>query len=670
MTRSFWVIGLLLGMGCQDSVAPQQSSPTALAPSLGTASSALEGPECAVSDSAWVTRAILAIRGRRPLGIREVEVWTDLVESSGREAAVRAMVQTPQARARLTEIILDLLSVNRFGERVNDACAQRELPDVTSDLAAHVKAVQPRGMAFGSRWTFTDLVHSALVLDDLSPVFLAGLFAQHGSRVIDADDPDDDIAFRQLYASIFERSYLNRRMDCLRCHNSEYAVVETHFPLPGHVERAIFGDSAGRADADLNVFFRVPGVLSMEFIPDATDLDFWRFGKGESPWGMSEACGQFVAPDAIKADPFGSNGYLVREFGPTASIWDLEGLLRAGFTALDGRALPVDDATGDVPGEQALAWMVSMRIAEGFWQTLTGHPLTTPNFFPRNPDQRDLLLHLTETFVGAGYSTTELLVAILTHPYFLPASPSECAPDDNAYRLPAIFDPWVDMNEVEDLRLNSAGDLVTRIEPRLLLTAASSALEWSEPDLLALLGDAVEGEEGEEPEGVARLAMLQTNLGLFVSDSEIGFRGSNFSETLAYEEAFGACRAPWEESPPPADFIDRLVQAGQDRPFEDLVGVLKDRLLTDADLSDPEERALLEALSGTQLSAVSGTLDDADGSLRRVCAAFLAAPQFVLDGVARPMTHTPTPPTWVVDGASRADFCAEASALADGFVCP
>jgi hypothetical protein len=173
-----------------------------------------------------------------------------------------------------------------------------------------------------------DLIRSSLVANDISPVFRAQLFSQLASKVINLDNPGANLTWRQIYGDIFMDRYLGRNMQCLECHNSEFSVtghsdpnLDRTWEMPGHFEAAVFGQAIGRAPRDVWAFFRVEGVLSLEF------------GDGHSPWGMAED-GRFIVPDAIEPDPEEWTGYLVAPHVDRPSIWDLERMIRAGFDTL------------------------------------------------------------------------------------------------------------------------------------------------------------------------------------------------------------------------------------------------------------------------------------------------------------------------------------------------
>ena len=120
------------------------------------------------------------------------------------------------------------MGYNRFGERVNDVCQSSSLPAITPDLASHIRDNHPLGLPYDTRWTVRDAFASTVALDDLSAMYRFNLFGMLGSRVIDADDENDERAFRRLYSSLFQTNYLGRQMDCLpRIPEADADVVDS-----------------------------------------------------------------------------------------------------------------------------------------------------------------------------------------------------------------------------------------------------------------------------------------------------------------------------------------------------------------------------------------------------------------------------------------------------------
>ncbi|MEC8024881.1 MAG: hypothetical protein VX223_13175, partial [Myxococcota bacterium] len=94
------------------------------------------------------------------------------------------------------------------------------------------------------------------------------------------------------------------------------------------------------------------------------------------------------------------------------------------------------------------------------------------------------------------------------------------------------------------------------------------------------------------------------------------------------------------EGPVDALFIERLLRHSQNvvaqggfLTLRDVLGALKDRLLTDPIIEDPSEVAVIEALVGTTLDTPVDPADlTLDAKIRRVCGVWLATPDFQLWG--------------------------------------
>jgi hypothetical protein len=639
-------------------------------------------PLCDAGDEAFVRRLMPQLWGRHPRSVREIDLLLQIIEQSDRATLVDLMLDSRAFVQRWSEVLKDILQINRIGERSGMGCGIGRSADLSAvgptssaALAAVVRDTSPLDAATRTGWNIHALAISAVILDDLSPLFRVQLFAQLGSKVVNLDNPGANIAWRGVYRELFERSYLGRRIACLPCHNSEYSVTDSPDPamdrtwqLPGYFEQALFGNSGGRPAEDLSAFFRIEGVLAMEFVPDGvTPALFWQLGQGYNPWGLGEYCGAFIHPDEIEPDPEGWTGYFIEEVTDPPSVWHLERWLHSGFDSLrDGGLQMADDSS--VGGEQAFAWLVSMNVAEQVWTEVMGRPLTVSHSFPRNRYQRDLLQYLTEVFVEGSFSLKSLVAAVVLHPYFNPGMPDQCEGLESPYYLAPVFDPWVVNHETEALRLNSPGDAAERLPPRVLISAVTEALEW--PMIDPLIYDYWMDSGGhEQPESLLVARGFEIDLGVFMLDGEPGFRSGNFGAGMAWEDVVGRCVNPFpSDEGVDIDWIDRLLnEAPQDASLEAVTLSLKDRLLGRPDLSDPSERALVEALLQHPLETELSEVSDADAALRRVCSALLSAPDFLLAGApgAAMIGHQLE---IVPSGSASADLCAVlvASLFADG----
>jgi hypothetical protein len=254
-------LAVLLIAACPstDEVPPDELVPIEYDPALLDANDA--------GDEAWVERAVPALWGRGPSGVAEVAVIVDLVEQTSRGDVVRAMANSPEYIDRWQDVLIDGLMIDRLSHDSKPECYEAQTwGDGGPELAALVRDEPPDGVPFDSPWTMADLVQSTLRLDDLSPLYRANLFARIGQQFFNPVD-FDALAYRQDKVEVFLTTYLNRRLECLPCHNSEFGtsnhenpVLDRHWEVPGYVERALFGTPDAVAVDSLQVFFRRMGV--------------------------------------------------------------------------------------------------------------------------------------------------------------------------------------------------------------------------------------------------------------------------------------------------------------------------------------------------------------------------------------------------------------------------
>lgn len=432
------------------------------------------------------------------------------------------------------------------------------------------------------------------------------------------------------------------------------------------------------------------------------DWDDYYYG-GTKLWGMHESCGTYLPPDEAWPDPVAIPSYFIDDLGMDATMYQVEAPLRTGFEKLrTGYAVGVRD---EEDGDAAFAWLVATRIADAVWTEVMGAPLTVPNHIPRNQSQRDILLRLTSAFAEHGASLVELLVVITAEPSFNPKAPADLEEGLNPYGFEAIFNPWVKDYDIEEQRGNSVGDVLHKKPARVLVRSVTRAMAFV--DWPSFPADTDVGSEGK----------LQEQLGFFLKDSIHGFRANDFQGQVAWENAFGTCTAEherddgcgarvgpgcdgcaceedvcralpaccdvrWDQrcahfcteapdgclpspdaAPPAPFFVEELIEeamrlddAGGDITVGHAVAALKDRLLNDPDLSDPDEIAALEDAVGipfvTRVSAASG-LEEA---LPWACAVFISTPQFQMEGVAMPDRRGQSTEI-VVPGTAFRDFC-------------
>lgn len=614
--------------------------------------------QCGGDPASFARQSFLSLLGRRPKSTAEVNVYADLYTAADglgdnpKDVVARAIMQRKEFTERWTNVLMDALHVQRLDVQSESDCWDQvnRTGAPTSALATAVRDKAASASADGATFTMLDLARSALVLDDLTPIYRAQLFSLVSHPIPAANVPPiaAELARREDFGSTFDASYLHRDVVCLGCHNSETSVTDRddpatdrHWPVPGLAEKAIWGQSTGVSAEQTHAAFRVDNFVD----------------SGSSrPWGWSSRCGSFASPSAIGDDIAGVDGKLASATGKRSTVYDLEAALSRGFAALRGKALPGDAAITDP--DTALAWLVTLKITEDVWREATGTSLTIANYFPRNEAASKELYRLATVFATSGFSLKSLLSAIVSGDYYNRQAPDAgCGP--SPYTYPNVFDPWVTADADEERRKNGPGDAVQAIDGRTLVTATAGALEWTDPPLMSRFPD--HGENCVNTTTCARLMQLagsgqcrdsamacqmggyipydelgfQRGVGMFLRNSERGFRGIDFQARLSWEDRYGGCaKPPWMQMAGAKDFIDNLAAAAAQDPtatVADVVIALKDRLIGEPFIAPGAETDALVAIMG----ALENPGDNANGgNLRRVCAALLGSPQFLLQGIA------------------------------------
>ena len=610
--------------------------------------------QCDGDAASFVRQAMLSLDGRRPRSQAEVDVYADLYQQAADrgddpvDVTARAIMSRPEFADRWLDILMDALRVQRMDIQNEADCwdATTRGATATPALAQAVRDTAATQTADGGAFTMADLAKSAIALDDLTPLYRGQLFSlvAHPIPAANVGAVEAELARRADFGGTFDAAYLHRDVVCLGCHNSEMSVTDNddpaldrHWPVPGLAEKAVFGVSTGVPADRAHAAFRVDSFL----------------GEGSThPWGMSSRCGGFAAPGSVTNDIADVDAKLGSITGKRATVFDIEAALARGFAALKTGGAPAGDISDP---DVALAWLVTLKVTEDIYKQVTGAQLTIANYFPRNQASSDLLYALASKFATSGYSLKALLVAIVGSDYFNRIAP-DGACGEGPYIYPNVFDPWVIADADEARRLNGPGDAVTAVDARTLLAATSAALEWPAPPEASRFPDY--GEPGCENESCSSLmndcgfgqccttfkaacqmggVLPQTevpflrSIGVFLRNSEGGFRGLNFQSRLAWEDRVGTCAKPrWVTQ----DFVDRLAAAGAGNTqatARDVVAALKDRLVGESAIADGPESDALAAVVGALDGPAAGVTADA---LRQVCGALLESPQFLLQGIA------------------------------------
>lgn len=619
----------------------QAGSPSPPPPSATTSTPSPPplAPACEGDTAAFVHRAILAVLGRRPSGSAEVAVYEALLlgaenqrPGSGRAAVIDALTHDAGYVARWTEVYRDALLVQRSGGLANANCFALE---VAPDPSAAALFVRDHGATEGPSgqglFTMADVVHGALLVDDVTPIYLANLFGMLARSFTGANASplSLELARRADFGGRFEAAYLHRDGVCLRCHNSETSVTfrddpaqNRHFPLPGYLEKSLFGVSTGVPDDSAH-----DGVTRMRAVLRFSGV----VGGTAVPWGMSGSCGGFTPEADLTDDMADVDGAFATLRGKRVSVWGLERSLRRGFTRLREHGL-TRGPDGYVPdSDEAFAYLVSVNIVERVWEEVVGTRLTIATSFARNQAARDQLLDLTEAFIAEGFSHRALLTRIAQSPAFHP--PDLAAPClTTAYPYAAIYDPWVTDEPTAERRGNGPGDAVTSRTSRTMLLSTFASLGWPPPPNEGFT--VYDSDSGR----------FQAEIGVPLQSTVPGFRGLDFGARLSWEQQIGQCQN--RGSIP--DHLDRLIDfaaAREGTTLADVVRSLKDRLVGEPFLHD-EERPLLEALLEAPLESSFAALSVGKRqNLRRVCGVLLQTPQYLLSGLApeKPPAGTPAP---------------------------
>jgi hypothetical protein len=156
---------------------------------------------------------------------------------------------------------------------------------------------------------------------------------------------------------------------------------------------------------------------------------------------------------------------------------------------------------------------------------------------------------------------------------------------------------------------------------------------------------------------------FERGVGVFLRNSEPGFRGLDFQARLVWEAHLAQCARPaWVAS----DYIDKLVAAGAadtTATAADVVAALKDRLIGEPAIAAGVEHDALAAMVGTLEGPASAVTA---AQARQLCGALVSSPQFLMQGMAGRGGDRPklTPPAEDYD-----TICADVSSHVPGAVC-
>lgn len=638
--------------------------------------------ECADDDDAFVRNAYLAVLGHRPRSSAEVKVYTDVMAQVRALADAGETVPTPErvvVRAltghdryidRWAEQIMDALRVPRVEDQTMEACYNRSHRSLDNGELAQFVRDNPGSTAGGDgqgSFTMLDLLHSALRLDDISPVYRAHLYTLVSRPIPAANVPpvQAELARRADFGLVFDSAYLNRDIVCLGCHNSEFSVTDNpdptlsrHWAMPGFLEKSVYGQSGGIEVERAHAPFRF----------DDFALNGITGNNGQDrPWDWSPYCGAF-RPVGLSSDPAGIDGMFASLSGDQLTVYQLEEALGRGFDLLAQNGLEIVGA-GDIEDpDTAFAYLTAAAIVEVVWREIIGSQLTIANYFARNEEARDLLTELTDNFIANRFSLTELIIDIVSSPYFNRTPPDEgCGV--GPYNMPPVYDPWVISDADPERHLNSTADGVATLSARTLLRSAYTALGWQIPrfqdfpelpreyQTCTSLGCGImnavcnsdfeccatyelacaDPPDPEEPDSGQERTFLR-EIGAFLKNGERGFRGLDFQARLAWEDRFATC----EKLSADTDYIEVLAGfvSFSSAPLSEVVLAVKDRFVGEPFIDDTvgptgvSEAAAIEAILGLPLDTPVSTIPDLDARVRKLCGVLLSSPQFLLSGIA------------------------------------
>jgi len=237
--------------------------------------------------ASWARQVIPVLYGRKPRGYAEIRLLAELAAEAGRGPVVAALMASDEFVEHWTDVFLEHLRVNREGEKDLSKCFTRSAGHAgkSKALAEHIQRNGPGSTFAGGEFTMGDVVRSSILLDDVSPIFLAHLFPM----VTKPRGGSDKEKQADLLGG-FDTVFLNRKGACLACHNSSFSVTDhtSHWPrahpIPGHFEEALYNRRIGpKYPQEVSTFLRVD-VAPPDAGPDAT-----------RPWGLSN-CGGFREP--------------------------------------------------------------------------------------------------------------------------------------------------------------------------------------------------------------------------------------------------------------------------------------------------------------------------------------------------------------------------------------
>ncbi len=611
---------LALVAACTASPAPQDlPEPEQLEPRWGSITPRDAG------DASFVRQAVPLLLGRKVKGDDELRLLVDLIGHIGRRRVVWALTRQDESIQHWSEVWMDLLRVNRIGQKAQPGCYGPGLH--ASDDGSLGRILRDRDPVTGQvvgigTVNMTDVVRSSLEADDVTPIYRAHLFPLLEHNIVGANEVTE-ANLRLEAAQTFNSAYLNRNKTCLGCHGGATGPAtgwNRTFMLPGDAERFLHYNNT-----ELAAFFRSE-----------------QRNGNIHPFGLHTSCGTYHDPDNIPPDAVEGSARLGFDYGEDGTVWDLEDQLHTGIDQYRRFGLTFLGGIPMVQQDRSTAYLVSANIIDGVWTRVMGSPLTLPHSRSRNEGQRDLHFHLlNHHFVRRNFSPAYLLTGILTSPYFNRVAPLAGQGAD-PYEMPMVFDPWVAADPREDPNPPAEGlhnamtEAIHRYSARTLLYSTHAAMGWTAPPVFPGVG---------YPD-----VELSRSLGQYLKEAEPGGNGTDFQGLLHWDTEVGRGQKPIGFAG--NDWIDRVMidsipfdaaNPGAPLTLHDLAQTVRDWVLGDGTLT-PSETGLLEDLFAQPLSTTAASLSAPvlETKLRALAGVYLESPQFMLAGIA-PTAVGPNP---------------------------
>ncbi|HJV95929.1 MAG TPA: hypothetical protein VJ608_07830, partial [Albitalea sp.] len=294
-------------------------------------------------DASFVRQAVPKLLGRKVRGSEETRLLVDVIhatpEGRGREELLDALMHDTEFAQHWQENLVDMLRVNRSGDKAMSGCYGAALQTASSATLANFMLARRADLAGFSgtppaNFNMSDVLASSFVADSLFPVYSAHLFAMQSKPLLGAEANEENQ--RADMAEGFSHVYLHRKSECMQCHNSSFSTTgpQTYWkrtwPVWGKFEKAVFANEQGGDPAQLSSLFRT-GASGGAFDDPSP-------AASRTPWASLTGCGSFKSA-AASFDTHGPAPYLTQALPIGSSIWDVQRLLDDGRRSLAANGL-------------------------------------------------------------------------------------------------------------------------------------------------------------------------------------------------------------------------------------------------------------------------------------------------------------------------------------------